>query len=375
MAKRWDGQRSLTNMVTSSDLQCELKELSLKLRQSVKFDHLFALTDHNALLQHAKFSVPARKEGYTVDDNARALVFAVKARTLWPSERLSDLQRKLISFLLLMQSENGQFHNLMDFSERIIDEPAVGDHLGRAIWAAGTVVNSDLPRGMKASARLMFDRALPWARESTWPRTRAYTCLGLHERLHADTEDNNLRANLKIMADSLVELYNINRASDWEWFENILTYDNPRLIQALFAAYQSLGENTYLAVAEKTLRFLKNATTVDETYVPVGSEGWHPKGGDRALYDQQPIEAGAMVETATLAYKITRSEGYEAVLRQAMGWFFGLNTKSVRPNDDSTGACYDGINRMGLNENQGAESTLAFLLAAEAFVETFQKVG
>jgi hypothetical protein len=173
----------------------------------------------------------------------------------------------------------------------------------------------------------------------------------------------------------LVELYNINRASDWEWFENILTYDNPRLIQALFAAYQSLGENTYLAVAEKTLRFLKNATTVDETYVPVGSEGWHPKGGDRALYDQQPIEAGAMVETATLAYKITRSEGYEAVLRQAMGWFFGLNTKSVRPYDDSTGACYDGINRMGLNENQGAESTLAFLLAAEAFVETFQKVG
>ena len=107
----------------------------------MKLDHLFALTDHNALLQHAKFSIPARREGYTVDDNARALVFSVKARSLWSSQRLSELQRKIVSFLLLMQAEEGQFHNLMDFSLRIVDKPAKGDHLGRAMWAAGTVIN------------------------------------------------------------------------------------------------------------------------------------------------------------------------------------------------------------------------------------------
>lgn len=375
MGKKWVGQESLINMVKPSDLQCGFEELSLKLQQSVKLDHLFALTDHNAVLQHAKFSVPARREGYTVDDNARALVFAVRARALWPTRRLSELQRKLISFLLVMQAEDGRFHNFMDFSQRIIDDPAVGDHVGRAIWATGTVINAELPRGIKASARLMFDRALPWARESTSPRTKAYTCLGLHERLHADAEDNNLRANLKIMADSLVELYNINRSSDWEWFENILTYDNPRLSQALFAAYESLGEKAYLAVAEETLRFLKNTTTIDETYAPIGSGGWYPKGANRALYDQQPIEAGAMVETAALAYKLAQSNVYEAAIRQAMGWFFGLNSKSVGLYDDSTGACYDGINEMGLNENQGAESTLAFLLAAETFIGTFQTEG
>ena len=362
-------------MVKPSDLQDGFDELSLKLQRSVKLEHLFALTDHNAVLQHAKFSVPARREGYTVDDNARALVFAAKAHAFWPGQRLSEMQRKLISFLLVMQADDGRFHNLMDFSQRTIDAPTVGDHVGRAIWATGAVINAENPRGVKASARLMFDRALPWARESTSPRTKAYACLGLVERLHTDSEDNNLRANLRTIANSLVELYNTNQTPDWKWFENILSYDNPRPSQALFAAYESLGEKAYLGVAEESMKFLKAATTIDGIYAPIGSGGWYPKGGGRALYDQQPIEAGGTVETAVLAYNLTRSDVYAAAIRQAMGWFFGLNTKSVELYDDSTGACYDGINKMGVNENQGSESTLAFLLAAVTFIEIFQNEG
>jgi hypothetical protein len=359
-------------MVTFSDLQSPLKELSLKLQQSLKFDHLLALTDYNAVLQHAKFSVPARKEGYAVDDNARALVFTQKARALWRDNRLSDLQNKLISFLLVMQAEDGRFHNLMDFSQRILDSAGVGDHVGRAIWATGALINGELPLGVKASARLIFDRALPWARESTSPRTIACTCLGLCERLNAEPEEVNLRANLRVLADRLVELYYANRATSWEWFENILTYDNPRLSQAMLVAYQVLGEKRYLTVAEKTLQFLMEASTVNGILVPIGSEGWYQKGGERALYDQQPIEAGAMVEATTLAHKLTRSKVYETTLRHALGWFFGLNTKSVTLYDNSTGACYDGVNQEGLNQNQGAESTLAFLLAATTFIQTFQ---
>jgi hypothetical protein len=150
----------------------------MKLRQSVKLDYFFALADHIAVLQHAKFSVPARRDGYTVDDNARALAFAVKAKPYWPSQPLLELERKLMSFLLLMQAEDGKFHNLMDYSHRLVDTPSLGDHLGRAVWAAGAVINSDLSDGIKAPARLIFDRAIPWARESTSPRTKAYTCLG-----------------------------------------------------------------------------------------------------------------------------------------------------------------------------------------------------
>jgi hypothetical protein len=300
-------------------------------------------------------------------------VLTQKARALWPNEKLSELQNRLISFLLVMQAEDGRFHNLMDFSQRILDNAAVGDHVGRAIWATGALINAELPRGVKASARLMFDRALPWARESTSPRTIAYACLGLHERLNAEPEDANLRANLKIMADRLIESYDANRAPGWEWFENILTYDNPRLSQALLAAYQALGEKRYVTVAEKTLQFLIETSTTNEILVPIGSEGWYQKGGEKALYDQQPIEAGAMVEATTMAYKLTRSKAYETALRHALGWFFGLNTQSVTLYDDSTGACYDGVNQEGLNQNQGAESTLAFLLAAVTFIETFLK--
>jgi hypothetical protein len=336
----------------------------------VKLDHLFALTDHNALLQHAKFSVPARREGYAVDDNARALVFAAKAQALWPSDRLSEFQRIVIAFLLLMQSHDGRFHNLMDFSQRIIDEPTVGDHLGRVVWAAGSIVNSDLPRGMKASARLIFDRALPWAREGTSsPRTKAYACLGVAERLHTDADDRNLNANLKELADSLLDLYDGNRSSGWDWFENTLSYDNARLSQALFAAYQLLGERKHLDAAQKSLEFLQKITTIDNIHIPIGSNGWYVKGGERALYDQQPIDAGAMVETAALAYRITGSSFNEKVLRRALGWFFGLNTKSVNVYESTSGACCDGITPNGLNENQGAESTVAFLLAATTFIE------
>lgn len=334
----------------------------------MKLDHLIALTDNIGLLQHAKFSVPARKEGYTVDDNARALVFAVKAHVAWPDERLPELERKLLSFLLLMQADDGRFHNLMDYSQRITDQPSVGDHLGRTIWAAGSVVNSHLQEGARASARLMFDRALPWARQSHSPRTIAYACLGLHERLTAEPEDHNLKTNLKQCADSLVNMYYQNRTPAWQWFENILSYDNARLSQALLTAYSSLRDKSYLRVAEESLHFLDRTSVVDGMYAPVGSRGWYVKDGERALYDQQPIEAGAMAEATSLAHRLTKSDLYEQSTRRALEWFLGLNTKSLKLYDESTGACYDGINEAGLNQNQGAESTLAFLLAAEALV-------
>jgi hypothetical protein len=360
-------------MLTSSDLQGRLEELSLKLHNSVKLDHLFNLTDHNAVLQHAKFSVPARREGYAVDDNARALVFAAKAQALWPSDRLSELQRKLLGFLLLMQSENGKLHNLMNFSQRILDKPSVGDHLGRTIWASGAVLNSSLPTGMKRTALLIFDRALPWARKSTSPRTKAYACLGLAERMRGDAKDPNLATNLRELATSLLQKYESNSVPKWEWFENILAYDNARLSQALFAAYQLLNERMYLSAAQESLDFLLKATTIGEMHVPIGSNGWYVKGGNRALYDQQAVDVGAMVETAALAYNIAKSLTYEIALRRGLGWFFGLNTKSMVVYDAATGACHDGITPEGLNENQGAESTLSFHLAAATFIENIRK--
>lgn len=339
----------------------------------MKLDHLFTLTDHIAVLQHAKFAVPARREGYTVDDNARALVLAAKAQAIWPSDKLSELQRKLLAFILLMQSENGKLHNLMDFSQRILDDPSVGDHLGRVLWAMGAVINSNLPAGMKGSARLIFDRSLPWARESTSPRTKAYTCLGLAERLHGHPNDRNLALNLKQIAGALLQQYTTTSTPSWAWFENILSYDNARLSQALLAAHQTLGDQAFLSAGLDSLSFLAKETTKDEIFVPIGSNGWYVKGGERALYDQQPVDTGAMIETVVLAHKLTQLPAYEKTLRQALGWFFGLNTRSVEVYDNATGACYDGITAEGLNENQGSESTVAFLLGAATLIEAYRR--
>jgi hypothetical protein len=270
-----------------------------------------------------------------------------------------------------MQEEDGRLHNYMDFSHRIADEAKTGDHLGRAIWATGAVLDSDAPAGLKSSARQIFDRALPWARRSDSIRTKAYATLGVCERLSAEPDDRNLQSNAKLLADSLADSYDKNRAEEWEWFEQVLTYDNPRLSQALLAAYSALGKPPYREIAESTLRFLMNVESVDGRFAPIGSRGWYQRGGTKAPYDQQPIEPGAMVETATLAVQTTGSDAYERGLRAALGWFFGMNSKSVNLYDDATGACYDGITQEGLNQNQGAESTVALLLGAERLVQAF----
>ena len=341
----------------------------------MKLDHLYAITDHNAVVQHSKFSVPAKREGYTTDDNGRALVFAAKAQKFWPSDRLTEFQRKLLAFILLMQSNDGRFHNLMDFSQRIIDKPTVGDHLGRGIWSAGAVINSELPTGMKDSARHIFDLALPWGMKSEFLRTKAYTCLAMAERVKVDATDQNLVLNLEQLAGDLVRVFERNSTGDWNWFEETLTYDNARLSQALFAGYDTLRKEEFLATAEKSLTFLLRATTQNGKHVPIGNHGWYAKGGHPAVFDQQPVDVGAMVETTALAYKLTRNELYANAFRQALGWFFGQNSKAVAVYDPSTGASYDGITSAGLNKNQGSESTVSFLLGVATAIENFGKIA
>jgi len=363
------------SMLTRSDLQGTLPELSKKLVPLVKLDHLFALSDQNAVVQHARFSVPYKKEGYAVDDSARALVFAVKAPRYWPDDRLADLQRKLLSFLLTMQEEDGTFHNLMDFSQRIIDEPSAGDHLGRALWAAGAVISSNAPGGMKRSARLIFDRALPHARTSTWLREKAYACLGLHERLIGDPHDQNLLENLRDMSKEILKAYKAKRDSSWLWFEDLLSYDNARLSQSMLCCYELLRDPAFLNTAEESLRFLYQNEMYNDSFAPIGNAGWYSKGGRKALFAQQPIEPGAMVETAAAAYRLTKQPIYQDMARRALLWFFGENVKGVKVYDETTGACNDGIGEGGLNENQGAESTIAFLLAAYEFLESARADG
>jgi len=259
-------------------------------------------------------------------------------------------------------------HNFMDFSLDLIGKPTIGDHLGRTLWATGAMLNSEVAEGMKASARLVFDRALPWARISDSLRTKAYACLALHERMFAEPDDKNLETDLRETSAGLLKAYQLNKDDGWQWYENTLTYDNARLSQAMLVGYEVLHDEALLNAGEETLRFLNNAQTQNGICTPIGNNGWYTKGKAKALYDQQPIEPGAMVEAAAFAYQLTHDKSYEDMARRALGWFFGMNTKNVTVYDVTSGGCYDGVGERGLNHNQGAESTIAFLLAAEGFL-------
>ncbi len=346
-------------MEKSTGSQANFENLSLK---SLRLQHLFSLTDDVGIIQHSKFSVPDRTSGYTTDDNARALVLVSKNTRSVKDEGLVELARKYLSFLRFMQSGDGRLHNFLSYSRQYLDEPSIGDHVGRALWGCGAVLNSELPEGFKGPAVYLFDSLMKCVTTSSSLRAKAYAIMALAER-HQASPKESMQERTVVLADSIVKRYNEEQESGWKWFEPIITYDNPRLPQSLFDAFGVAGKQEYLGVAEESLGFLFETETSDNVFSPVGNQGWFKKGQERATYDQQPIEAGAMIEAAASAYGITHSQSHYNMIQMSLDWFHGKNLKSLPVYDGSRGACYDGISGDGLNMNQGAESTLAYLLA------------
>ena len=335
---------------------------SKRFTDSINFDHFLALTDETGMLQHSKFSIPDRRLGYTTDDNARALVVSTREYVLESDTKWSALAGRFLAFLIGMQKPDGRLHNFMSYAREIRNDLNSGDHLGRVLWATGCVVDSPLPAGVKASAKEVFDKALPWALQSTSLRVKAHAIKGLSRYVSRFREDLNARRNLSHLANQLVTTYKGNRSTDWEWFEDILSYENWRLSECLFEAHL-VGENC-LDVAEECLRFLISVEFRDNMLIPVGSEGWYRRNLVRAEFDQLPVEAGSAVEALAVAAKATGSSQYWDLALQALEWYHGRNRKGVTLYDARSGACYDGISPAGLNLNKGAESTLSYLLAA-----------
>jgi len=328
---------------------------------SLNFDHFLALTDETGMLQHSKFSIPYRRLGYTTDDNARALVVSTRQYELRMDDSWSALAGEFLAFLMWMQRPDGRFHNFMSYTREVSDDYDSGDHLGRVLWATGCVVDSHLPNGVRASAKEVFDKALPWALQSTSPRVSAHAIKGLCSYLRRHSEDENARRNLSHLVTQLVKAHEQNSSDEWNWFEEILSYENWRLPESLFEAFLA-GENC-LEIAEKSLSFLVDVEFSGGMLVPVGSEGWYPRKGIKAEFDQLPVEAGSAVEALAIAAKAVGSSHYWDLALEALEWYHGRNQKDVKLYDARTGACYDGITPAGLNLNQGAESTLSYLLA------------
>jgi uncharacterized protein YyaL (SSP411 family) len=324
---------------------------------------MISITDETGIFQHAKFASPNRKEGYTTDDNARALIVCTKHNKLNKNPKTEKLAHIYLCFLYHMQMTNGKLHNYMGYDRQYLDKVGSDDSLGRALWASGNVINSNFDKEKKLLAKEIFDKALPHSLKSTSPRTKAFTILGLNQYQNAYPKDHNLSKMMKELTDQLLKIYKNKSSTNWLWFETKLTYCNARLPQALFESYLNLRDETYLQVAKESFNFILKAQMNNNIFTPIGNNGWYEKDKKKALYDQQSVEASCMVTTALNAFQITQNIHFKTTAQTIFEWYLGKNTHSLNIYDANTGACYDGLTPKGLNLNQGAESTITYLLA------------
>jgi uncharacterized protein YyaL (SSP411 family) len=330
----------------------------------ISLDFVKALTDNTGILQHAKFGTPRRKDGYTTDDNARALIAVTKYyKAKSNSTNVNRLLDTYLSFLLLMQKNDGKMRNLLSYDQRFIDDEGSEDCMGRTLWSCGCVVESNLSIERRLMAKEIFDRLLPWAFNFNSPRAIAFAVMGLARYQKAFMEDPNPTKNVRMLVGKLLENYRSHRSRRWRWFEPYLTYCNGRLPQALFEAYTVVPDEQYMATAAESFGFLLEVQTINGVFVPIGNRGWYMEGGPRAVYDQQAVEAAVMTEAALSANVVIGRSDYKDAAQTVLNWFFGENTLKVQVYNSDMGGCYDGITPKGLNLNMGAEATVCYLSA------------
>jgi hypothetical protein len=270
-----------------------------------------------------------------------------------------------LSFLEHARCPVRGFHNFLSYQRDWLDAAGTGDCQGQAVLALAEVLASRLPDGYRALARELLDAVLPAIAELRSLRAQAYLIQAAAQLWRAGANEMGPLENVaRLAADRLVECYHRSQRPDWPWFESRMTYANAVLPHALFDAAQRWPDSTYLAVAESSFGFLNLVTTMDNVFWPIGNRDWYSHGEEKSLYDQQPVEAATMAAAALAALESGGDEKYLAVFRRAHGWFHGQNGLQQPLADAESGACYDGLQPAGVNRNQGAESTLAYLWTA-----------
>jgi len=330
--------------------------------------HLKQMTDDTGILQHAIFSVPNCQEGYTTDDNARALIVSV---WLQPSSAVSrevalSLSVRYLGFLeLAFHNQTGRFRNFLGYDRQWQETIGSEDSHGRALWALGTVLGCSADPGLRGASGQLFESAVPATLAFSSPRAWAFSVLGMQGYLNWFPGDRVIQGARNLLANRLLDLYERTHSQDWPWFEKSLAYSNARLSQALILAGWN-GKNKRMVDAGcESLRWLVAQQHRDDkhVFVPIGSRGFFAMGKDKARFDQQPVEACATIAACLQAYRATGDSLWLEEAWSPFRWFLGDNDLQVPLYDAATGGCRDGLHPDRVNENQGAESTLSFLMA------------
>jgi glycosyltransferase involved in cell wall biosynthesis len=328
----------------------------------LKTDHLRAMTDETGILQHALFTVPNYSHGYTTDDNARALLVSILLDELGNSESVGLASRYLAFLGYAFDAQNKRFRNIMDYQRKWSEDVGSDDNHGRAIWALGTVLSHSTTPSFNSMAGWLFEQALPSILATTSPRAWAFALIGISEYSQKYSGDRMALQVTEELAGRLLKLYESNRLEEWRWFERELTYCNAALPHALLICGRSIPNSVMTDAGLESLNWLAGLQCATEGhFVPIGSNGFYQFGNERARFDQQPIEAQAMVSACLEAFRMTGDKHWNKEARRAFEWFLGRNDLKLPLYDATTGGCRDGLHPDRPNENQGAESTLAFL--------------
>jgi glycosyltransferase involved in cell wall biosynthesis len=331
--------------------------------------HVLNMTDDTGILQHAIFSVPNSSEGYTTDDNARALIVS----TLLDEDparmgilETSQLSSRYLAFLwLAFNTETGRFRNFLGYDRQWTEYSGSDDSHGRALWSLGKVLGHSRNAGLRGAAGRLFEAAVPATLTFTSPRAWAFCILGMQAYLDWFPGDRAIQGARNSLANRLLDIYERTHSATWRWFEKSLSYSNARLPQALILAGWRSGNQRMIEAGMDSLKWLVAEQHRDdpEVFVPIGSNGFFIEGSEKARFDQQPVEACATVSACLEVYTLTEEVQWFEEAQRVFRWFLGKNDLQVPLYDATTGGCRDGLHPDRINENQGAESTLSFLMA------------
>lgn len=338
------------------------------------FDFFSRLTNQTGIIQHTKFGLPDRRNGYSLDDNARALIVSIAWYRLFGDKKPLDLAAIYLAWLYHAKTEEGYFYNFSSFDNQF-KENLSEDGFGRAFWALGYAVFAKSRNDLTSVAKDLISETRGNLDKINSPRAIAYCLLGLFYLHRSEAENKIWKEEIEKLADKLVKLYERYSSKNWNWFEDILAYSNHLLPLGLFKAFLVVEKQKYLKVACETLDFVEKQSRIDDVPAPIGNHGWFEKGAKRAVYDQQPIEASEAVLAHLAAFQATGEMGYIQNAMDWLQWYQGNNTKKVSLIDKETGACFDSLIEEGVNQNQGAESIIAYLMARLALIDLEKAVA
>jgi glycosyltransferase involved in cell wall biosynthesis len=334
----------------------------------LRLDHIMRMSDGTGILQHALFNVPNFLEGYCTDDNARAFILCTLLDELGgqpPSEGLDRLATSYLAFLCAaLNPHTGRFRNFMNHGRQWLEDSGSEDSHARAVWALGTGAGRSRNEGHRRLCLQMFERGLAAIEGFSSPRAWSFALLGIHEVLAQTPAHAVAKALRETLTLRLVGLWEACATDTWPWFEPSATYDNARLCQALILNGQELPHSGALAIGLKALGWLVSVQKAPAGHFrPIGNQGFYERDGAHADFDQQPLEAQAMVSACLEARSATQDPAWSREAKRAFEWFLGRNDLGLPVYDSGSGGCGDGLHPDRVSENQGAESTLAFHLA------------